>query len=145
MEQLLADLRPADREEAEALLGPGKVETAARESLARALLAWTAADAQGVVLIFGLGVVSILCGQGAPWMVGTARAQRYPRELVCRARPYIARMLEVCPVLCNVVDARNARSIAWLRRVGFTLLPAEPMGLDGEPFHPFYMEARHVP
>jgi hypothetical protein len=40
----------------------------------------------------------------------------------------------------NVVDARNTKSIRWLRRMGFEVLPAAPLGVEGRPFHLFVME-----
>jgi len=140
IDDLLRDLRPADRDEAEALF-PGRVDWAIRESLRQSFLAWTAEDADGAVFIFGLVAASLLEGTGGPWMLGTTRTEAYPRELVRQARPYIARMLTVCPLLANYVDARNARAIRWLKRIGFTVLPPEPMGTAGLPFHPFYLEA----
>ena len=48
-------------------------------------------------------------------------------------------MLAVFPRLMNVVDVRNGTSIAWLRRAGFTIHPATPVGVKGEPFHLFTM------
>jgi hypothetical protein len=32
--------------------------------------------------------------------------------------------------------------VRWLRRIGFTLHPAEPLGPLGVPFHRFEMERR---
>lgn len=141
VEQVLSDLRPADREEADALLGPGKADEAIRDSLKASIMAWAAEDEDGAVFIFGLATGSALNAEGAPWMVGTTRTERYPRELVREARPYIARMLTAAPLLANAVDARNSRSIRWLKRIGFTILPAMPLGAAGLPFHPFYMDA----
>lgn len=138
---IVADLRPADREEADALLGPGRADQAIRDSLRGSVMAWTAEDAEGPVFVFGVALASMLGEEGQPWMVGTVRTERYRRELVIRARPYIALMLKAAPLLANVVDARNTRAIAWLKHIGFTMLPARPLGAAGLPFHPFYMDA----
>jgi hypothetical protein len=140
-DDLLADLRPEDRQEADALLGPGKADDAIRTSLKNSLMAWSAVDDEGVVFIFGLVMLSVVGSEGSPWMVGTTRTERYPRELVREGRAYIARMLKAAPLLANAVDARNKRSIAWLKRIGFTILPAQPMGAAGLPFHFFYRDA----
>jgi hypothetical protein len=141
VEELLADLRPADRDEAEALLGEGKADDAIRDSLRASIMAWAAEDDEGVVFVFGLATGSMLNAEAAPWMVGTTRTERYPRELVRQARPYIARMLKAAPLLCNAVDARNVRAIRWLKRIGFNILAPMPLGAAGLPFHPFYMDA----
>jgi hypothetical protein len=43
------------------------------------------------------------------------------------------------PEMRNYVDARHARSIRWLKWLGFTIEEARPMGFAGLPFHPFGM------
>lgn len=141
VDEILADLRQLDREEADALLGAGRADEAVRTSLKNSLMAWAGCDRYGPVFVFGLVMPSVLGSEGSPWMVGTSRTGRYPRELVRQARPYIARMLQAAPMLVNAVDARNTRSIAWLRHIGFTILPARPLGAAGMPFHFFFMEA----
>jgi hypothetical protein len=140
-EALLADLRPADRDECDALLGPGQEQAALAKSIAQSALVWTFTIDDRVAGIFGVTPVSLLGGQGLPWMLGTPAIDRHPSAFIRLNRPYIARMLALCPHLVNVVDARNVRSIAWLKKMGFTVLPAQPMGVAGLPFHPFFMNA----
>jgi hypothetical protein len=140
-EALLADLRPADAEECDALLGPGKQVQALTASIDQSVACWVLTVNGGVAAIFGVGMASLLDEHGLPWMLGTSLIDRFPGAFIRQCRPYIARMLAVCPSLVNVVDARNTRSIAWLKRMGFTILPAQPMGAAGLPFHPFFMTA----
>lgn len=140
-EALLADLRPADAAECDALVGRGKRAETLAASIEQSLACWVLEVNGGVAAIFGVAPVSALGGQGLPWMLGTPLIDRFPGAFIRRCRPYIARMLAVCPSLVNVVDARNVRSIAWLKRMGFTVLPAQPMGAEGLPFHPFFMNA----
>lgn len=140
-EALLADLRQADRAELEALVGPGQEAKMLDRSIDASLSCWAYTVNGELAAIFGVAPVSVLEGQGLPWMLGTSLIERFPGAFIRQCRPYIARMLAVCPSLVNVVDARNVRSIAWLKRMGFTVLPAEPMGAAGLPFHPFFLNA----
>lgn len=142
VEAVLADVRPADVAEADALLGPGKLPWALAESVARSPLAWAAVDDAGALIaLFGVAPANGLLGdKGFPWLIGTTRLPRHRRALSRLAPPYIDLMLEAFPVLLNLVDARNAVSLAWLRRVGFTIHPAAPAGAAGLPFHLFTLE-----
>lgn len=140
-EALLANLRPADRDECDALLGPGQERDALADGISKSLVVWVFTINEQVAGIGGLVPVSLLGGRGIPWMLGTPAIDRHPGAFIRLNRPYIARMLALCPHLVNVVDARNVRSIAWLKHTGFTVLPAQPMGAAGLPFHPFFMDA----
>ena len=140
-EAVVANLRPHDRDECDALLGPGKVLHAVHEGLSKSLLAWTGTVGEEVALVGGLVPLNLLAGQGAPWMVGTPLIDRHPGAFIRLNAPYIARMLAVLPHLINVVDARNVKSIRWLRRAGFTVHPPIPLGVAGLPFHPFTLDA----
>jgi hypothetical protein len=53
-------------------------------------------------------------------------------------------MLSLFPVLENMVDARNTKSIKWLKRLGFTFGPPLPHPHSGLPFYPFEMRQDHV-
>jgi hypothetical protein len=57
------------------------------------------------------------------------------------SRVMIPRMRAAFPLLINVVDARNTKSVAYLKRCGFTLLEAIPAGPQKMPFYPFFMES----
>jgi hypothetical protein len=137
VDALLADLRPADRDEIEALLGPGKERHAVEEGVRRSTLLWVGTIDDRIAAIFGVVPLHMLGGQGVPWLLGTPLIDRYRGAFMRLNRPYIARMLAVFPQLANVVDARNVKSIAWLKRLGFTIHPPQPVGLAGLPFHVF--------
>jgi hypothetical protein len=90
--------------------------------------------------MFGVGAMSMLSDTGHPWMFGSNEMEHHSRALIRDARPYIDAMLRIYPRLENIVDARNKKSIRWLRHVGFRIDPPIPAGVDGLPFHPFVME-----
>lgn len=90
--------------------------------------------------VFGVAPVSLLHRIGSPWLLGTDALFEQARTLVVRGRWYVARMKELYPEgLHNYVDARNTLSVKWLKRVGFTIHPPEPYGVEGLPFHLFTM------
>jgi hypothetical protein len=143
VDALLANLRPEDQAEVDALLGPGEIAKKLPDSVRDSILSWTVEADGEVVCMLGLTAVSLLGDHGVPWMLGTPLVDVHRRGLVRIAPSYIARMLAIYPTLLNAVDARNTKAIGWLRRVGFTLLPPQPLGVAGLPFHIFFMN-RHV-
>jgi hypothetical protein len=142
LDELLAGIRPADLAECDALFGPGHARQMLETSLQRSVAAWAAeVPGKGLMCLFGMAPISLLGDQGVPWMIGTGLVDRHPGAFIRASRPYISRMLALCPQLVNVVDARNVKSIAYLKRMGFTILPAAPTGAAGLPFHPFFLSA----
>lgn len=139
IEKLHADLRPADAAEIEALAGPGRTRATLLQSVEVSTLVWSHYLGDDLLSVFGVAPLNLLAGEGAVWLMGTRLLERHPSALVRQAPEYISRMRQVFPRLVNAVDARNTKSVRWLRRLGFTLLPARPMGAAGLPFHPFYL------
>jgi hypothetical protein len=140
-EALAAALRQADLDELEAVRGPGDVAEAIRHALRDSALCW-AAEADGELMcLFGVAPLTALGDIGVPWMLGTPVVDRNGRALTRLARAYIARMLEAFPTLANGVDARNVKAVRWIGVCGFTIMPPQPAGPAGMPFHPFVMKA----
>lgn len=133
-------LRQADRDEIVASSGP-EIQRAIEISIARSLDCWTVEQRGELVAVLGLAPISMLGGIASPWLLGTPLLDRLPGALTRAARGYLAQMLETYPHLVNYVDARNTRSVRWLRRVGFTIHPAAPHGVAGLPFHRFELKA----
>ena len=140
-EALLADLRPADRMEIEALVGPGKEREALTESMRVSTMLWTATVDDEVTCILGVAPVNMLAGQGIAWLLGTPLIDKHRGAFIRLNRIYIPKMLAAFPHLSNIVDARNTKSISWLKHMGFTVHPARPAGPQGLPFHLFTMDA----
>lgn len=133
-------LRQADVDECEALFGAGSALECVQYGLHPGAYAFTMRRDGEVVAIFGV-CRSVVAGVGTPWMVGTDKLDLCWRALVEDARFFVQVFLEAYPVLLNVVDARNAKSIRWLKRLGFKVNAPEPMGLAGELFHVFEFNA----
>jgi hypothetical protein len=89
------------------------------------------------VCMFGVSAMSLLYREGLPWMLGTDALNRHARLLVRIAPAVVAYMHALYPTLYNWVDARNRRSVKWLKALGFRLGDPAPYGADGLPFHRF--------
>ena len=110
-------------------------------SLAVSRDAWTGLADDRVVCMFGVGSPMICSTVGVPWLLATTDLEKHARPFLRRNRKMVKQMMGNYSILRNFVDARNAASIRWLRWLGFRVLPPEPFGIDGLPFHPFEMRA----
>lgn len=133
---LVPKLRQSDIEECEALFGKGSVRDSVLFGLHPNGVSFVAERAGEAIAVFGV------CpgdedGVGTPWLVGTDALDRCSRELITEARKTLAIWQRFYPVLRNVVDARNKKSIRWLKHLGFTVRDPKPLGLAGELFHEF--------
>ncbi len=79
---------------------------------------------------------------GVPWMLGTDLIPQNRRALIRNAPLYIDDMLRTFSHLLNFVHADNTLAVRWLRRVGFTMHDAQPVGVNGALFHRFEMRGR---
>jgi len=141
IEFIAAHLRQPDRDEMEAMHGKCDVAGLLWHGVQMSSLCWLASKPDGEpVAVFGVAAMSLLSGKGAPWCVGTSHLDRCPGALVAAPPAYIDRMRAEFPDMHNYVDARNTRSIRWLRRMGFAIEDARPMGVAGLPFHRFTMK-----
>ncbi|MGU3629837.1 hypothetical protein [Comamonas sp. C24C] len=138
--RLVSDMREADRAEVEACSGPD-VLAAISASIARTGEPFAVESDGQLLAVGGVVPISLLSGQGSPWLLGTTALDLFPGRLTRGAKTYLSRMQTEYPHLLNYVDARNVRSVRWLRRLGFTVHPAEPYGIAGLPFHLFEMRA----
>lgn len=75
-------------------------------------------------------------GVGVVWLLGSDTIDQHPKLFWRDSRPVLAHLCESYEVLINMVDARNERSLRWLRRLGFTVDQAVPFGVAHLPFHP---------
>lgn len=142
---LVADMRPADRAELEASIGRG-VDQAGMlaDVIARSSHAWAILVNGRLGMIGGLFPMGTLAGgeEAQPWMMATTAMERAPGTLMKVALRYLSVMKGCYPRLSNHVDARNEKSIRWLRRIGFIVhTHTVPFGPYGMPFHPFEMNS----
>jgi hypothetical protein len=137
---LIPRLRQADIDECEALFGRHSIGPVASETYRNSQMR-IAAEVDGVVVaMFGVAAQSLLSNVGHPWMFGRPEMETHARALMQEGRKYIDEMLGLYPRLENVVDARNTKSIRWLRYLGFTFGDAVIVGVEARAFYPFVME-----
>lgn len=140
IEAVLSNLREPDRLECEALFGPGNDEKVLRSSVAASTACWALEFDGDTGALFGVAAIgSMMSTQGAPWLIGTALIDKYPSAFIKLNRPYIRRMLDLFPTLLNVVDVRNTKSVAYLKRMGFDFGEPVNIGVMNMPFYPFGM------
>lgn len=130
-EELAANLRDQDAEEMRAL---GITNPAANIAwgIRNSEMCWAARANGKLACIFG-------CVGDVVWMLGTPVVVDHRRNLVVQAPVYIKQMLRIRGRLHNMVHAKNTNAVRWLKRSGFKLGEAFPMGPNGEPFYFFEM------
>lgn len=147
-DELAPRLRPADRDELIAMEGPDVVRSlrgAIRMSAGRLPdMAWSVWLDGYLICLFGYIPRGALSDEAHPWMVASTEIRRIPGVHTREAKRYCSAALAEYPVLFNYVDARNTTSVAWLKRLGFTVGEAEPMGVARLPFHRFEMRGSLV-
>lgn len=135
-ERLAPRLRKADINEvaAASLLTPLE---ALEQGVKHSLVSWTCTIDDEIVCMLGVTPVSILNGIGCPWLLGSDLIDKHAGAFIKTSAAYIPRMLEAFPHLFNLVDARNKKSIRWLKRAGFLVHEPIPHGPHNMLFHPF--------
>lgn len=115
---------------------------ALRLSLRASVAAWTAKVDGRPEAMFGVSTLSLLGGEGSPWLLMTEDAVKQARSLLVDARRYSDLLQAMYPVLSNNVHADNAVAIRWLSRLGYTVGPVFDMA--GHPMRPFERRADRV-
>lgn len=135
-EELARVMRDEDRAECKALrIAPVRAITT---SLARSREAFAMLFDGEVAAVFGVVPVqrSTFVGpeRGQAWALTGVAVSRYPKTFFYWSRRVVAALLERYGVLANMVDARYAAALRWLKRLGFEVLPPQPYGPEGALF-----------
>lgn len=142
-DSLAVRLRAADIEEIRAASGLAPLE-ALRRSYDFSTHVWAvrARDEEPVappIALWGIGPLSLVEGRGCPWLLASDAFETLGLDIVRLSRPLVAEMRNLYPRLENRVDARHLRVVRWLSWLGFTIDPAMAWGVEGRPFHRFWM------
>lgn len=130
-------LRESDVREIDAALGISGAD-GLQQAFDASPMCWTGLCDGEPVLIFGIGT-SEYKTQGVPWLLASDGMSKVGIDVLRESKLYIRMMLKAYPYLTNYVDARQTVSIRWLAWCGFTIEAAEPWGVQGLPFHRFWM------
>ena len=131
------DLRPGDAAEC-AALGMTKVE-AMHRAIGRSLWSETYMVDGEPGAIRGLILPSLTGRIASPWLMTGVPVERYRKSFMELTRDGIERLRPEWDMLVSYVHADYARSIAWLRWLGFDIGPAAPVGRLGALFCPVTM------
>lgn len=142
-ESLGTCLRAADVEEIRAASGLAPAE-ALRRSYDLSSHIWAARDLKDrsnapPIALWGVGPLSLVEGRGCPWLLAADALDVHGHDVARLSRPFLAAMRDLYPRLENHVDARHTRAVRWLSWLGFTIDPAMPWGIEGRPFHHFWI------
>ena len=74
------------------------------------------------------------------WMLFTSDVRYLPMSFFRQSKEHLQVMLATYGRLSNYTDAKNAFILKWLKWLGFTVGPAETMGIDGKLCHRFWIE-----
>jgi hypothetical protein len=75
-------------------------------------------------------------------MIGTTQLDKNVGAFIRHSKPYYSAVRSTYPYLVNYVDARNRKSIKWLKWLGFEFEDKpKPMGVAGLPFYKFELRS----
>jgi hypothetical protein len=141
IELLASRLRQRDLADVRELHGDRSPVSVLQEWAEHSRAKWTVSLGGRVIAMFGAARLPT-CGESAVvWMLCAREIERHWKAVTTLAPGYIARMLFDAPQLVNAVSARNASGVAWLQKLGFTVLPPQRFGSQGQEIRPFFRKA----
>lgn len=143
VEALRGRLRESDLLEIKAHTGRDPYESL-KEAFEMSGLCWAGLRKGKVIALFGAASVSVLSTIGAPWMLGSEELNSAGIGILKFSRYYVSKMRERFSYLTNFIDARQTKSIRWLKWNGFKIEEPKPFGVEGKPFHCFWMGDKYV-
>ncbi len=110
------------------------------QSLEKSDEAWSVFDEEGLICIFGISSVSILSDRAVPWFLTTKLIDKHKKTLLYLTKIGLTYWLGKYSTLENYVPQEYTKAIRWLRWAGFTILPAQPIGIGGVLIHKIEMK-----
>lgn len=94
-----------------------------------------AVEHNGALLcVGGAASRSLLSGNGIPWMLCTQDIERHSKLFLLHGAQCISVLLLRYAMLENYIDARNIKSIRWLKKMGFAIQEPMPHPISGRMF-----------
>ena len=131
---IVANISPDIKKELQ-LLRDCDVEETIRDCIVNADEAWVALNEEGIICLFGITRPSLLSEKGFPWLITTNLVKKHKKNLLKGARISIKYWLTKYESLENYIPVGLDRLLKWARWAGFTVYPAEAIGLKGKLVH----------
>lgn len=91
------------------------------------------------VCMWGVVTDSVIFRSGIPWMVCSKGVERVAKTFLKESKPLMVKLCDGYDRLDNYVDARNTRTMGWLKWMGFEFSEEpEPYGVLQVPFYKFW-------
>lgn len=135
-ERLAPKLRPIDVCDVVQLLNITAADLL-RKSIELSSHAWVWLVDGEPVCMFGIKTNNLLAGTVTPWLLASDEIAARRRIFWKGSQQFIAVLRENFALLQGFVDAQNTVSMAWLRRLGFTISPHATIAENGQRFHYF--------
>lgn len=142
IKRIADDIEESDAQEIRSSMDTDDIEDALQLSRDTSFECYVVCSGDTALAIIGIALADPDQGSvGIPWAIMTQSVRKMGREIQRTARSFVSRWSAMFPLLTNVVDERNTRSIHWLESLGFTM--GETVHSPrGDPFILF--EMRHV-
>lgn len=138
-EALFNNLRPADCDELMAM--SGEVYFSIKWSIMCSRFSWAFEVDGELACLLGIVEGSMISSFGIPWMLGTTVLDKNVGVLIRHSRKYYEEVKGKYAHLVNFVDARNTKSIRWLKWLGFEFGEKQLMGVANMPFYRFELRS----
>jgi hypothetical protein len=112
-------------------------EQGLREALEKSIFALTIQNGNPIAM-FGIVPDSILGNSASVWFLSSTDLYKIRKRFLRNNKKFIKLMQEFYPTLYNYVDARNVKTIEWLKFCGAKFSEPKPYGVEGKDFRHFY-------
>lgn len=136
VERLHEKLRDSDVQEVKASHGYTPKQ-ALELSIDKSIFSCTIEKSGCVVGCFGVYSDNILGDSGSIWFLSSDELDKMKIRFVMNSYYFVDMCLGFYRTLTNYVDARNTKSIEWLKFLGAVIEPAMPFGVEQLSFHRF--------
>jgi len=101
----------------------GDPEKVLSDALKKADWAWVGTANGEIGCVWGLQYTNILLGHVYIWVLTTKVAEEHQFRFVRGSRLFVDQLKTRFPYICGWVDARNPKSVVWIKWLGFELGP----------------------
>lgn len=134
IEYLAANMRQSDIAEIQAAGDTRNLFDVVADGVADSALC-VAVEYDGELLcIGGAAGRSLMSSKGVAWMLCTQAIEKHNRLFLLHGRDCVRVLLLRYAMLENYIDARNIKSIRWLKKMGFAIQEPMPHPISGRMF-----------